>query len=65
VAFVAFMAAPIARRLTRGPLTIVPAALTGALLVVVADLADRRIELDAPRLSSHLMENRAAATGRA
>jgi len=43
VAFVAFMAAPIARRLTRAPLTLVPAALTGALLVLVADLAGRRM----------------------
>lgn len=43
VAFVAFMAAPIARRLTRAPVTLVPAALTGALLVLVADLLGRRL----------------------
>jgi iron complex transport system permease protein len=43
VAFVAFMAAPIARRLTRTSLTILPAALAGALLVTVADLVGRRI----------------------
>ncbi|MGH2944424.1 MAG: iron chelate uptake ABC transporter family permease subunit, partial [Solirubrobacteraceae bacterium] len=38
-----FMAAPIARRLTRAPVTLVPAALTGALLVLVADLLGRRL----------------------
>jgi iron complex transport system permease protein len=43
VAFVAFMAAPIARRLTRAPMTLVPAALTGALLVLGADLLGRRL----------------------
>jgi iron complex transport system permease protein len=43
IAFVAFMGAPIARRLTRTPLALVPAALTGALLVTVADLAGRRL----------------------
>jgi iron-siderophore transport system permease protein len=43
VAFVAFMAAPIARRLTRAPVTLVPAALTGALLVIAADLLGRRL----------------------
>jgi iron complex transport system permease protein len=43
VAFVAFMAAPIARRLTRAPLTLVPSALTGALLVLLADLLGRRL----------------------
>lgn len=41
VAFVAFVAAPIARRLVRAPLTIVPAALTGALLVLASDLVAR------------------------
>lgn len=41
VAFVAFVAAPIARRLVRSPLTLVPAALTGALLVLVSDLVAR------------------------
>lgn len=40
IAFVAFVAPPIARRLTRASgLTLVPAALTGALLVLVADFA--------------------------
>ena len=43
VAFVAFMAAPIARRVTRAPVTLVPAALTGALLVLGADLLGRRL----------------------
>jgi iron complex transport system permease protein len=42
VAFVAFVAAPIARRLVRTSLTLVPAALCGALLVVLADLVARR-----------------------
>lgn len=43
IAFVAFMAAPIARRLTRTSLTLLPAALTGALLVLLADLVGRRL----------------------
>lgn len=42
VAFVAFVSAPIARRLVRSPLTLVPAALVGGLLVLVADLVGRR-----------------------
>ncbi|WP_370247092.1 FecCD family ABC transporter permease [Nocardioides sp.] len=42
VAFVAFVSAPIARRLVRTPLTIVPAGLVGAVLVVLADLLARR-----------------------
>ena len=42
VAFVAFVAAPVARRLVRAPLAVVPAALTGALLLLVADLVARR-----------------------
>lgn len=42
IAFVAFMAAPVARRLTRSSITLLPAALTGALLVLVADLIGRR-----------------------
>lgn len=42
IEFVAFVAAPIARRLTRSSLTLVPAALAGALLVVAADLIARR-----------------------
>lgn len=43
VAFVAFVSAPIARRLVRQPLTLLPAALVGALLVVSADLLGRRL----------------------
>ena len=43
IAFVAFVAAPIARRLVRAPLTLIPAALTGALLLLVSDLVARRI----------------------
>jgi iron complex transport system permease protein len=43
VAFVAFLAGPIARRLTGGsPLALVPAALVGALLLLTADLLARR-----------------------
>ncbi len=42
IAFVAFVAAPIARRLTHSSLALVPAALAGALLVLVADLVARR-----------------------
>lgn len=38
VAFVAFVAAPVARRLVRAPLTVVPAALAGALLLLLSDL---------------------------
>jgi len=43
VAFVAFVSAPIARRLVNAPLTIVPAALTGAVLLLVSDIVARRI----------------------
>lgn len=43
IAFVAFMAAPIARRLTGASLTLLPAALTGALLVLLGDLAGREL----------------------
>lgn len=44
VAFVALVAAPVARRLVRSPgVTIIPAALVGALLVVTADLLARRL----------------------
>ncbi len=42
VAFVALVAAPIARRLVKAPLTIIPAALVGAVLVLVSDLIARR-----------------------
>jgi iron complex transport system permease protein len=43
VAFVAFVAAPIARRLVNAPLTIVPAALAGAVLLLVSDIVARRV----------------------
>ena len=43
VAFVAFVAAPIARRATRSPLAPAASALCGAVLVLAADLAARRI----------------------
>ncbi|MEM7287335.1 MAG: iron chelate uptake ABC transporter family permease subunit, partial [Actinomycetota bacterium] len=44
VAFIAFVAGPIARRLTRSPgACIVPAAFVGAFLTVCADLAARRL----------------------
>jgi iron complex transport system permease protein len=43
LAFVALLAAPIARRLTHAPLSLVPAALTGALIVLAADLVGRRL----------------------
>jgi iron complex transport system permease protein len=42
VAFVAFVAAPIARRLVRAPLTLVPAGLAGALLLLLSDLIAQR-----------------------
>jgi iron complex transport system permease protein len=43
VAFVAFVAAPVARRLVHAPLTLIPAALVGALLLILSDLAARRV----------------------
>jgi len=43
VAFVAFVSAPIARRLVGSPLAIVPAALVGAVLMLVADLVAREL----------------------
>jgi iron complex transport system permease protein len=43
VAFVAFVAAPIARRLINAPVTLVPAALMGALLLLLSDLVARRV----------------------
>jgi iron complex transport system permease protein len=44
IAFVAFIAPPIARRLTRTPgATMIPAALCGALLLTAADLIGRRV----------------------
>jgi iron complex transport system permease protein len=43
IAFVAFLAPPIARWLVRAPMTLVPAALVGALIVLAGDLAGRRL----------------------
>ena len=43
VAFVAFLAPAIARWLAAAPVTLLPAALTGALIVVAADIAGRRL----------------------
>jgi len=43
VAFVAFLAPPIARRLAEAPLTLVPAALVGALIVLAGDVVGRRL----------------------
>jgi len=43
IAFVAFLSGPIARRLVRSPVTLIPSALVGALVVVTADLAARRL----------------------
>jgi iron complex transport system permease protein len=43
VAFVAFVAAPIARRLTETSLALLPTALVGALIVLLSDLVGRRI----------------------
>jgi iron complex transport system permease protein len=43
IAFVAFLGPPIARRLTRTPLPLVAAALTGALIVLTADVMGRRL----------------------
>jgi iron complex transport system permease protein len=42
IAFVAFVAGPISRRLVNTPVTLVPAALVGALLLLVSDLVARR-----------------------
>jgi iron complex transport system permease protein len=42
VTFVAFVAGPIAKRLTSSSLTLVPAALVGALLMLLSDLIARR-----------------------
>jgi iron complex transport system permease protein len=42
IAFVAFIAPPIARRLVKAPLTLVPSALIGALLLLLSDLVARR-----------------------
>ena len=43
IIFVAFVAAPIARRLTRTPLSLVVSALVGALIMLVSDLVARRL----------------------
>ncbi|RNL63767.1 iron ABC transporter permease [Nocardioides marmoriginsengisoli] len=43
VAFVAFVAGPIARRLVNGPLAVLPAALVGAALVLASDVVGRRL----------------------
>lgn len=43
VGFVALLAPPIARRLVNAPLTLLPSALTGALIVLAADLLGRRL----------------------
>ena len=43
IAFVAFVASPIARRLVRTPLTLIPSALLGALVLLVSDLIARRV----------------------
>ena len=43
IIFVAFVAAPIARRLTRSPLTLVVSALVGALIMLLSDLVARRL----------------------
>ncbi|MFT3855233.1 MAG: iron chelate uptake ABC transporter family permease subunit [Ilumatobacteraceae bacterium] len=43
IAFVAFVSAPIARRLVGQPLTLVPAALAGAVLLLASDLVGRRL----------------------
>lgn len=42
ISFVAFLSAPIARRLVRAPVALVPSALVGAVLVLAADLFARR-----------------------
>jgi iron complex transport system permease protein len=43
VSFVAFVSAPIARRLVNAPVTLVPAAMMGALLMLLSDLVARRV----------------------
>lgn len=43
ITFVAFVASPIARRLVRSPLTIVPSALLGAVVLLGSDLIARRL----------------------
>jgi iron complex transport system permease protein len=43
VAFVAFVAAPIARRLVNASLTLIPAGLAGAALLLLSDVAARRL----------------------
>ncbi|SHG03404.1 iron complex transport system permease protein [Jatrophihabitans endophyticus] len=56
LAFVAFMSAPIARRLLRdGSSALVPAALVGALLVLVADLAGQHLIPGGTRLPAGVL----------
>ena len=43
VAFVAFVSAPIARRLVNSPLTVIPAGLAGATLLLLSDIAARQL----------------------
>ena len=43
ITFVAFVASPIARRLVRSPLTLVPSALLGAVVLLGSDLVARRL----------------------
>jgi iron complex transport system permease protein len=43
ITFVAFVASPIARRLVRSPLTLVPSALLGAAVLLGSDLVARRL----------------------
>jgi iron complex transport system permease protein len=43
VAFVAFVSAPVARRLVNAPLTVVPAGLAGAVLLLLSDVVGRRL----------------------
>lgn len=43
ITFVAFVSAPIARRLVRAPLTLIPSALMGATVLLASDLIARRI----------------------
>lgn len=43
VVFVAFVSAPIARRLVNAPLTMIPAGLVGAVLVLLSDVAGRQL----------------------
>jgi len=46
IAFVAFVAPPVARRLVRAPVTVLPAALVGAVLLLAADVVGRGVAPD-------------------